>query len=87
MPNSQFFCQLVSEMYCLASDCSSLPPSNAPDHICSNFAISYSLGLGLASSLPTSTSLFIVQMSHPYHSENSLVLTTSLLHFFLFPTN
>lgn len=57
------------------------------DHVRGNLAITYSLGLGLASSLLTSISLFVVQMSHPYLSENSLVLTTSFLHSFLFPTN
>lgn len=51
----------------------------SPDCISSGLASSCPLGLRLASYLPFSLSLFIIQMSHPYLSENSLVLATSSL--------
>lgn len=54
----------------------------SPDCISGGLASSCPSGLRPASYLPF-PSLFIIQMSHPYLSENSLVLTTS----FLPPTN
>lgn len=51
----------------------------SPDRISGGLASSCPSGLRLASYLPLSLSLLIIQVSHPYLSENSLVLPTSIL--------